>query len=123
MKFAFAFVLACVISLTPAHGDGVEISTGVVCNTRQQMERFVALNEADPSAAIRAVNAEHNDPSACVVASLAFVRGRDAGTVRKNDAAFRIVRIMVVGIVTEGGIRPVAPAVHFALFSIEEGNA
>ena len=123
MKFAFTVALLCLVPLASARSVEIETSTGVVCNTRQQVERFVALNNADPLAAIHAVNAEANDPSACVAASLAFLRGHDAVTVRKKDAAFQIVQILVVGIVTEHGIKPLVPALYFSLFRIEERTA
>src|SRR5580658_10005904 len=95
-----ALALLCLMP-PAARGEGVEAgtvetSTGVICNTRQQIERFIAINDSDPVAAIAAVNAEHGDPSACAVASLAFLRSREAVTVRKADAAFQIVRILVV---------------------------
>jgi len=123
MKFALALAFVCLMPTTPARSGAIETGTGVVCNTRQQVERFIALNNADPLAAIGAVNAEQNDPTACVVASLAFLRGHDGVTVRKKDAAFQIVRILVVRMVTQDGIRPVVPALYFSLFRIEERTA
>ena len=53
-------------------------------------------------------------------ASLAFIRGQEASTVRKNGAAFQIVEIRVIGLVTPDGIRPAAYPRYFALFRIEE---
>ena len=120
MKFAFAFACVGLLVVRPACSAEIETSTGVVCNALSQVERFVALNNADPQAAVRAVNAEANDPAACRVTSIAFVRGEEAATVRKDAAAFQIVRIRVVGLVTANGIRVVSPAYRFALFRIEE---
>jgi hypothetical protein len=123
VKFACVFACLCALTAGPAHSAEIETSTGVVCNTVSQVERFVALNHGDPQAAVRAVNAEANDPAACTVASLAFMRGEEAVTVRKDATAFQIVRIRVVGIVTANGIRAIAPAHCFALFRIEERTA
>jgi len=123
MKFGLTFGFLSLLLLAPVHADEVEISTGVICNTQKQMERFVALNDADPRSAIRAVNTEENDPTACAVASLAFVRGGNPVTVRWKDATFQIVPILVVGIVTRDGVRGVAPAVYFSLFKVEERMA
>jgi hypothetical protein len=123
MKFtlsvAFMVAFLGVLVSVPARGGEVEASTGVICHTQRQMERFVALNDADPQSAIAAVNAEENG-KACSVASLAFRRGRIATTVRSKSAAFQIVDILVVGVVTERGVDAVGPAVYFALFRIEE---
>ena len=123
MKFGSMVGFLSLLLLAPARAGEVEISTGVICNTRQQMERFVALNDADPQSAVRAVNAEVRDPAACAVASLAFMRGGNAVTVRRKDATFQIVPILVVGIVTSDGIRAIVPAVYFSLFRVDERMA
>lgn len=123
MKFSVMVGFLSVLLLAPARADEIETSTGVICNTQRQIERFVALNDADPQSAIRAVNAEEQDPTACAVASLAFVRGGSPVTVRKKDATFQIVPILVVGVVTPEGVRGVVPAVYFSLFKVEERSA
>jgi hypothetical protein len=112
-----------VIDCRLAGAADVETSTGVVCTTQRQVERFVALNDADPLTAIRAVNAEESDPAACAAASLAFLRGDRRAVVRKNGAAFQIVEILVVGKVTAHGVHPVRPAIYFSLFKIDERQA
>ena len=126
---AYAFVSLLLLvparasEVAPMHAYEVETSTGVICNTRKQMERFVALNDADPQSAVHAVNSEEHDPSACAVASLAFVRGGNPLTVRKKDAAFQIVEILAIGVITEQGVRAIAPTLYYALFKIEERMA
>jgi hypothetical protein len=98
-----------------------EVATGPLCDTRQQMERFIALFDGDDTAqAIKAVNAEAHDPSACTVASIAFVRGKEIGTVHDRDYAYTIVHILVLGVVTEEGVRPVPPSAFFTLFAVRE---
>jgi hypothetical protein len=123
MKYGLMVGFLSLLLLAPAHAEEVETSTGVICNTQKQMERFVALNDADPQSAIRAVNAEEHDPAACAVASLAFVRGGNPVTVRRRDATFQIVAILVVGVVTPDGVRGIVPAVYFSLFKVEERSA
>jgi hypothetical protein len=123
MKFGLMIGCLSLLLFAPARADEIETSTGVICNTQRQIERFVALNDADPRSAIRAVNAEEQDPSACAVASLAFVRGGSPVTVKKKDATFQIVPILVVGVVTPEGVRGVVPAVYFSLFKVEERPA
>ena len=51
---------------------------------------------------------------------MAYVRGPQLGTARSKDASFEIVRILVVGIVTETGVKSVTPASFFSLFEIDE---
>ena len=43
-----------------------------------------------------------------------------AAQTNSGDNAFEIVRILVVGVETEGGIRPVRPAAYFSLFGVKE---
>jgi hypothetical protein len=123
MKYGLLVGFLSLLLVAPTRADEVETSTGVICNTQKQMERFVVLNDADPQGAIRAVNAEEHDPTACAVASLAFVRGGNPVTVRKRDATFQIVPILVVGVVTPDGVRGIIPAVYFSLFKVEERSA
>jgi hypothetical protein len=123
MKFGLLVGFLSLLLVLPARADEVETSIGVICNTQKQMERFVMLNDADPQSAIRAVNAEENDPKACAVASLAFVRGGNPITVRKRDATFQIVPILVVGVITPRGVRSIEPAIYFSLFRVEERAA
>ena len=57
MKYGVMVGFLSLLLLAPAQADEVEVSTGVICNTQKQMERFIALNDADPHSAIRAINA------------------------------------------------------------------
>jgi hypothetical protein len=98
-----------------------EVATSLVCDTPQQVERFITLFKGDDTAqAVKAVNAEARDPSACTVASLAFVRGKEAGTIHQRDQAYTIVHILVLGVVTDDGIRAIPPSAHFTLFAVRE---
>jgi hypothetical protein len=98
----------------------VEVGTGIVCDTQRQMERFVALFHGETKAAVKAVNAEEGDPNACVVGTIAYVRGPEIATARTQDATFQIVRVLVVGILTEAGFRATVPAAFFSVERVEE---
>jgi hypothetical protein len=84
------------------------------------VERFVALFTGDAQAAIRVVNTEEQNPSACVIRNVAYMRGIQVGMARHGDSAFKIVRVLVVGIEISGGMFPVRPSVYFSLFGIKE---
>ena len=98
----------------------VEVGTGIVCDTQRQTERFVALFHGETKAAVKAVNAEEGDPNACVVGTIAYVRGPEIATARTQDATFQIIRILVVGILTEAGFRATVPAAFFSVERVEE---
>jgi hypothetical protein len=117
LKLAVLLLLSCPASATETE---VEVATGVVCNTQKEIERLVALNDDNPLSAIKAVNNEEHDPTACAMASFAFVRGRDAITVRTRNGAFQITKILVVGVVTEDTVQSIVPAIQFSLLKIDE---
>jgi hypothetical protein len=124
MGFAIHFVLllpvlACLLS-APVRASEYEVDTSLVCDTQAQVERFAAVFTGDEQDAIRVVNAEEQNPSACVIKNAAYMRGTRLGMVRHGDNAFEIVRILVIGIETEHGILSVRPSVYFSLFSVKE---
>jgi hypothetical protein len=119
MYVALLSVLPCV----SARAQTVEVSTGIVCDTQKQMERFVALFHGEVEAAVKAVNAEEDDPGACVAGTIAYVRGPDIATARTQDATFQIVRVLVIGIFTEAGFRATVPAAFFSVERVDERPA
>jgi len=108
---------------SPAKAHDIETGTGVICDTREQAQRLAALLEEDAQAAIRTVNAEAHDPTACALATVAYVRGAKAGTASSKAGTFEIVEVLVVGVATRRGLQGASPAVYFTLFKIEEWAA
>jgi len=98
----------------------VEVADALVCDTRGQVERYIAVYNGDQEATIRAVNSEEGNPTACGVVSAAFVRGAHVGGTSQGNMAFEIVRILVVGIDGPSGFRSVRPAPYFAVFGVRE---
>ena len=106
-----------------AQARDLEIATSVFCDTQAEMERFVALFDGDTQTAINAVNAEAKDPTACVAATIAFVRGAEVATVRTWNETFHIVQMTVIGVLTATGPRPAGPAITFSIRRVEERDA
>jgi hypothetical protein len=124
MKFVsrltlLALPLVALLS-APARAQEVEVGTSLVCDTQEQVERFVALYDGDAQSTAKSVNAEEHNPAACAVTTMAYVRGRQLATARNKDTAFQIVPILVLGVVTEAGVESVTPARFFSVFEIEE---
>jgi hypothetical protein len=86
--------------------DQIKVGAALVCDTEQQVERFVALYHGDTATAVSAVNAEEHDPSACGMASMAYVVSPPLATVRTKHGTFQNVKIIVLGMVTDAGVRP-----------------
>ncbi len=120
MSYIIHVALLSVLLCFSARAQKVEVGTGIVCDTQKQMERFVALFHGEEEAAVKAVNAEENDPNACIVGTIAYIRGPDIVTARTQNATFQIVRVLVVGIFTEGGFRATVPAAFFSVDKVDE---
>jgi len=113
-----------VLLVAPAQGqelaDQVEVGTSLICSTREQVERFVALYDGNSESTVNSVNAAEHDPTACAVSATAYVRGRQLATARNKDTTFQIVPILVLGVVTDSGVESVTPTPFFSVFEIEE---
>jgi hypothetical protein len=48
------------------------------------------------------------------------VRGQSLGMTRKGDNAFEIIRLLVIGVKSQGAIRAVIPAAYFSLLRVKE---
>jgi hypothetical protein len=108
------------LAAIPGQAQEVEVGTNLICDTQEQVERFVALYDGNAQAAISAVNAAEHNPTACGVATAAFVRGPQLATARNKDTTFNIVQLLVVAVVTETGVESVTPAAFFSLVPVEE---
>ena len=100
--------------------QNIEVGDALVCQTQEQVERYIAYYSGDQEAAIRAVNREEGDRTACGVLSAAFVRGPQIAAASHGDMAFEVLRILVLGVKTASGIRAVPPATYFAAFGVVE---
>ena len=120
MTFALRLALPMLVFCAPAGAHEFETGTGVICDTREQAQRLALILDEDAQAAIRAVNAEVHDPTACALATVAYLRGATAGTARSKAGTFEIVEVLVVGIKTHRGLQGASPAVYFTLFPAEE---
>ena len=120
---AFTFGAVAVVlgaAALPAQAHEVETGKVLVCDTQKQVERFVTLFDGNAQAAISAVNAEEQDPTACAVVDIAYVSGPQLGIARSRTEAFQIVPIIVVGVNTPAGLRPTSPGAFFTLVKVKE---
>ena len=122
-RIAPLFALLAAPFCVPAHAADAadyEVASSLVCDTQDQVERFVALFAGDAQTAIRLVNAEQKNPTACAMMNIAFVRGIQLGTARHGDNAFHITHILVIGVENGNGIQPVQPAAYYSAFGVKE---
>src|SRR5215475_9848405 len=116
VTLALRLALPMLVFCAPARAHEVETGTGVICDTREQAQRLALLLDKDAQTAITTVNAEARDPTACALATVAYVRGAKAGTARSKAGTFEIVEVLVIGVGTGRGLQQASPAVYFTLF-------
>jgi hypothetical protein len=123
MNFAARMAFLSLLMAAPAQAQDVgherlETETSLFCDTPQQVERFVSLFNGDSisaEAAIATINAESERPDACVIATAAYRRAGTVLTVKNGDAAFDVVRIVVLGVYTINGFERSQPTELFSL--------
>src|SRR5262249_4237542 len=111
------------MELLPAQAADVQVGTALLCDTVQQVERFIAFYEGDAETAVKSVNAEVRNPTACALTEIAYLSSPPLATTRKSVATFQIVQVLVIGIVTQNSIRAVEPAHFFSVLELEERDA
>lgn len=96
----FAWLISALVLLlgSPAYADDVQVGPGLVCDTQQQAERFAALYDSDTAIAIRTVNAEEDDPTACGLVTMAYMAGPPLSIARTKDLTFHIIEVLVIGV-------------------------
>jgi hypothetical protein len=122
MQLALRLATLALLLCSAAQAQEVQTGSMMICDTRSQVERFVTLlaSAGDPASAAKAVNTEAADPTACARADIAYLRGARLGVVRTPSDAFEIVEILVIGVPTAAGIRPIKPARGFTLVKLKE---
>jgi len=93
----------------------VEVGVGLICNSEAQVQRYLALHGDDqpPQAAIRLVNTEAQDPNACSISAIAFVRGKEGAAVPTRGGQMKITQIMGLAAQTPFGWQRVTGLVQY----------
>ena len=125
MNGALRVLLFCLCLVTPAAASdapsaNIQIGTTIICDTQQQMERFVVLFDGDFAAAMNKVNAEENNPTACIGATMAYVQGNELSKAKGTKGTYNILRVLVLGITTPMGFQAIQPAAFFSIVKSEE---
>jgi hypothetical protein len=117
LRFALLFLLMC-----PPAKAAYEVESGaaLICDTQEQIERIAQVFDEDMEDAISTVNAEVNNQKACAMVDVAYVQGRQLGTVRSRLHTFQIFPIIVVGASATKGYQLVEPSPFWMLVEIRE---
>jgi hypothetical protein len=119
LAFCLCLVSPAVAEDLPSKAD-IQVATTVICDTQAQMERFVVVFDGDYAAAMNKVNAEENNPTACIGATMAYVQGNELSKAKGFKGTYNIIRVLVLGITTPLGFQPIQPAAFFSIMKSEE---
>jgi hypothetical protein len=97
------------------NANSATIGIGLICNTAQQVERYLALYKDGASAqkAMNVVNTEERNPKACGIVAAAFVVGEQHGKLVVPGGTAKIVEITIVAAHTGRGWKTTAPTVQY----------
>ena len=127
LRLVLVAVLATLIFRSAQAEDSgageIRVGTQLVCNTQHDAFRFVKLYSGDAEAALRIVNAEESDPTACDIVPVLYYVGPRLGSARTGSTTFNIVLILVIGVVTSDGVRTILPTEYFSALAVDERDA
>ncbi|MGD9923228.1 MAG: hypothetical protein AB7V13_17550 [Pseudorhodoplanes sp.] len=89
--------------------------SGLICDTREQAERFVLVLRDNVEKALVTVNTEAGTPNACMVATYGFVPGQTVSEVERNGAIVNVVEVRVMAVATSGGLQMIEPKVYYSV--------
>ena len=127
MKLLSGVALLLALSCSSAAAEGIEgqaaIAVGMVCDTAQQVERYVALYQegASAEAALDTVNAEHKDAHACAILTALFVVREQVEMLSVKGGNVQIVAVTIFATNTASGWQQTKPVVQYtAIFAEAE---
>ena len=114
--------LALSFLLLGAPAQAYEVETGpvLICDTQEQVERFVQAFDGNQDLAINTVNVEEHDPNACAIVNATYVLGPKLGVARSQAHAFEITAVAMIGVITPNGNQPTKPSLYFTPVSLKE---
>ena len=132
MKLFSGLVLAAILSCpavasaqdktvkpTAPKANEIMVGTGLICDTKQQAERFVSLMgdeaSADIESALVTVNSEAGQSDACVVATVGFFPGQRVAELEKNGSVVNVIEVLVMAVGTPGGLKVIEPKMYYSV--------
>jgi hypothetical protein len=110
----YAALLVAALALSPMtlRADEIRQGSGIICDTIEQIDEFIKADDEgkDP---MLAVNAKI---PVCGRGRVAYVKGRKLKEVLSKHGVFEVVEIIVVGVVFNGRLDPVAPFKQITVF-------
>lgn len=104
---------------TTPKANEIMVGSGLICDTKQQAERFVSLMGDEASAdienALVTVNSEAGQSDACVVATVGFFPGQKVAELEKNGSVVNVIEVLVMAVGTPGGLKVIEPKMYYSV--------
>jgi hypothetical protein len=132
VRHLFGIVLSGLVSIgamqvssaaEPTTGPTPRFISGLICDTREQAERFVLVLRDNVEKAIGTVNTEAGTPDACMVATYGFVPGQIVSEVERNGAIVDVIEVRVLAVATTSGLQMIEPKVYYSVIPTGDRNA
>jgi predicted short-subunit dehydrogenase-like oxidoreductase (DUF2520 family) len=97
--------------------------SGLICDTREQAERFVLVLRDNVEKAIGTVNTEAGTPDACMVATYGFIPGQIVSEVERNGAFVDVIEVRVLAVATAAGLQMIEPKIYYSVIQTGDRSA
>jgi hypothetical protein len=99
----------------------IERGNGVVCDSPQQVERFIAL-DIDTNDAIARINAESPSGSTCEFIETEYIVGGIVGDASNTKGIWEIRKVLIVGLIVGRVRKPVLAYEKYTAFIISKAS-
>jgi hypothetical protein len=118
-----AALLCCAAPIANAETPGPDeilTGSGLVCDTKEQAERFISLMGDSVESTLLAVNREAGDDHACVVATFGFVPGDKVADIDKDGTVVFVLEVKVMAVATVAGFQLVEPKTYYTVIASKQ---
>ena len=118
-----AALICCVAPFANAdtvETDAILTGSGLVCDTKEQAERFVSLMNDNVESTLLAVNREAGDAHACVVATFGFIPGAKVADIDKDGTVVFVLEVKVMAVATVAGFQLVEPKTYYTVIASKQ---
>jgi hypothetical protein len=99
----------------------IERGNGVVCDSPQQVERFIAL-DIDTNDAIARINAESPSGSTCEFTEAEYIVGGIVGDASNSKGIWEIRKVLIVGLIVGRVRKPVLAYEKYTAFVVSKAS-
>ena len=124
MRRIAVLLLALASFSTSASAQNVEVGTGLICDTAEQVEEVAKLSNegVGNQVAVEQVNARAAS-NACGVLAVAYIKGEKGATIRTKNGNAAIYQVLVVAVNLGAGWIQGQPLLQYTLFLTKEEDA